>query len=101
VQQWQHVLNNVRLGLPVDSSGLVADGRPFKDIHDFKQILLADQEALARNLAQRLILYATGAPVSYADRASVDLILERSRENGYGLRSLLREIVMNQVFQRK
>lgn len=101
VQQWQHVLNNVRLGLPVDSSGAMADGRPFKDIHDFKQILLADNEALARSLVQRLILYATGAPVGYADRASVDLILERSRESGYGLRSMLREIVMNQLFQRK
>ena len=101
VQQWQHVLNNVRLGLPVDASGTMADGRAFKDICDFKRILLADEETLARNLVQRLILYSTGAPVSFADRAQVDLILQRSREGGYGLRTLIKEIVMNPLFQRK
>src|SRR5690606_23905961 len=56
VKQWEHVLNNVRLGLPVDASGATADGKGFKVITEFKKILLADEEALARNLVERLIL---------------------------------------------
>ncbi|MBY0524838.1 MAG: DUF1592 domain-containing protein [Gemmataceae bacterium] len=102
VKQWDHVVNNVRIGLPVDASGQTADGKSFADIHAYKRLLLADQEGLARNLVERLILYATGAPVGFADRAQVDQILKRSRDSKYGLRTLVREIILNQaIFQRK
>jgi hypothetical protein len=105
VKQWEHVLNNVRLGLPVDSSGATADGKEFRDVRQYKQILLADQEALARNLVERLILYATGAPVSFADRAQVDRMLKRSAKgpdgSEYGLRTLVQEVILSQTFQRK
>src|SRR5690606_21425885 len=63
--QWVHVQNNVRLGLPVDCTGAMADGQPFENIDQLKQILLKDEEALARNLVERLILYSTGAPASF------------------------------------
>ena len=49
-----------RLGLPVDPSGDFF-GRPFKDVREFKAILLEDRTALARKLARRLIVTATGA----------------------------------------
>lgn len=102
VKQWEHVLNNVRLGLPVDATGETADGKAFADIHEFKRLLLADQEGLARNLVERLVLYGTGAPVSFADRAQVDQVLKRSRNSQYGLRTLVREVILNMnLFQRK
>jgi hypothetical protein len=102
VQQWGHVMNNVRLGLPVDAAGTTADGRAFKDIHEFKSILLADEEGLARNLVERLVLYSTGAPAGFADRAQVALILEKSRAAKFGLRTLVRELILNPtIFQRK
>jgi hypothetical protein len=101
-QQWEHVLNNVRIGLPVDASGATADGQAFQDIHDYKRLLLTQEEAIARALVERLILYATGAPVSFSDRTQVDRILEKSRESGYGLRTLVREVAMNAtLFNRK
>jgi hypothetical protein len=102
VKQWGYVIDGVRSGLPVDASGTTVDGRSFHDINDFKQLLLADEEALARNLVNKLILYATGAPVGFADRAQVDLILQHSRDSHYGLRTLVREVVTNQsLFRRK
>ncbi|MFT7643176.1 MAG: hypothetical protein ACI9G1_004941, partial [Pirellulaceae bacterium] len=102
VQQWQHVLNNVRYGLPVDATGTTVEGSEFKDIYDFKKIVLADEETLARNLVQRLILYSTGAPVSFTDRAQVDAILKRSSDSKYGLRTLVREIIRTpQIFHWK
>lgn len=100
-QQWVHVQNNVRLGLPVDASGETVDGHDFKDIEQLKQILLQDEEALARNLIERLVLYATGAPVSFADREQVDRILRRSEESGYGLRTIINELVQSGLFRRK
>jgi len=101
VKQWEHVVTNVRFGLPVDASGTTPEGQAFRDVHDFKRLLLADEETLARNLVTRLILYATGAPVGFADRSQVDAILNRSRESHFGLRTLVREIILNQTIFRK
>ena len=102
VQQWQHVLNNVRYGLPVDATGATVEGQAFTDIHDFKRIVLADQQTLAQNLVEQLILYSTGAPVSFTDRAQVDAILKRSSDHQFGLRTLVREIILTpQIFHWK
>jgi hypothetical protein len=89
-----------RLGLPVDSSGEVG-GRSFKDIRDFKAILLEDRETLARNLAQRLIVTATGAPVGLSDRDVVEDILSRTRSRDYGFRSMIHEVVQSRLFRNK
>jgi len=87
--------------LPVDSTGVAPEGASFKDIHGFKKILLKDERRLARNLAERLLVHATGAGVSFADRAEVEKILDRAESKGYGLRTLIREIVRCETFRRK
>lgn len=99
--QWEHVLNNVRLGLPVDASGVTVDGKSFKNIHEFKRILMAEEEQVARNLVERFIQYGTGARVSFADRAQVEAILNRAREGHFGVRTLLIETIHSQLFRRK
>ena len=58
--------------LPVDSSGELPDGRAFKDIREFKQLLLHDEAQIARNLARQLVVYATGAPVRFSDRPQIE-----------------------------
>ena len=90
-----------RFGLPVDATGTTADGKPFKDIREFKRILLADEESVARNLVQRLILYATGAPVSFADRAQVERILSASKESRFGLRTMISQLTQSPLFSHK
>lgn len=88
-------------GLPVDCSGELWDGRKFADVREFKQLLLADEAVIARNLARQLIVYATGAAVSYGDRAAVERILKRTEPNHYGVRSLVREIIGSDLFLNK
>lgn len=85
-------------GLPVDASDKLADGRQFADIRQFKQRLLDDPDQIARNVAEKLVVYATGAPVSFADRVDIDAILERTRSSRHGLRSLIQEIVQSEMF---
>ena len=98
---WKHLYNNVRLGLPVDSTGQLPTGEKFTNIMEMKQLLLLDEEILARNLVNRLILYATGAPVSFADRREVDKILAKTKDSDYGLRSILHEITQSQFLRKK
>jgi Protein of unknown function (DUF1592)/Protein of unknown function (DUF1588)/Protein of unknown function (DUF1587)/Protein of unknown function (DUF1585)/Protein of unknown function (DUF1595) len=90
-----------RLGLAVDASGKLADGREFKDIDEFKQLLMKREEQVARNLTRNLIVYATGAGVQFADREVVEKILDRLKSEGGGLRSLVHEIVQSRTFQYK
>ncbi len=87
--------------LPVDASGELPDGRKFRDIRDLKQLLLADERQLARNLARQLAVFATGAPIRFSDRKQLEQILERAQPSQYGVRSLVRELVQSQLFLEK
>ena len=87
--------------LPVDTSGELPDGRKFQDIREFKELLLADEKQIARNLARQLTVYATGAPVRFADREQVEAILERASSSHYGVRSLILELVQSDLFRNK
>ena len=89
------------LAKEVDDSGKMAEGESFKNILDFKQLLLRDEEAIARNLTEQLLVYATGAPVRFADRDEVAAILEKSRASQFGVRTLIHEIVQSPLFLHK
>ncbi len=89
------------LGLPVDCSGELWDGRPFTDVRQLKALLLTDQELIARNLVQQLTIYATGSPIRFSDRPQIDNILAGSRAGGYGVRTLIHELVLSDLFRNK
>jgi hypothetical protein len=88
-------------GLKVDPSGEMADGRAFADIDGFKQLLLKDPRAIARNMVGQLVTYATGAPIGYADREVVEKVLDKTADSQNGMRSLIHEIVQSKLFQTK
>jgi len=90
-----------KMGQPVDCSGVLPDGRKFADVREFKNLLLADEAQIARNLARQLIVYSTGAAVGYGDRAAVERILKRTERNHYGVRSLVHEIIASDLFLNK
>ena len=88
-------------GQKVDPSGELPDGRTFQDVRELKQLLVSDPELLARNLTQQLIIYATGAPIRFSDRPAIAKILAHTRPEGYGVRSLIHEIVESDIFLNK
>ena len=90
-----------RQGAPVDASGELADGRPFSDVDQLKKLLLEQKEAVALNVVNNLITYATGAQVTFADRTETRAILQRARNRDYGLRTLVHEIIQSPLFQTK
>ncbi len=90
-----------RWALPVDASGDLPDGRKFSDIREFKQLLLSDEKQIARNLARQFTVYATGAPVGFADRSHIEAMLDRASSSHYGVRSLIHELVQSDLFRNK
>jgi hypothetical protein len=90
-----------KLGPAVDSSGQLEDGRKFEGIRDFKQLLLGQQEQVTRCLAEKLLTYGTGAGIEFADRKAVAGIVQRTIDQGGGLRTLVHEIVQSPTFRGK
>jgi len=90
-----------RLGPQVDATGETVAGKTFTGIDDFKKLLLEDPRQIARNLTGQLLTYATGAPVSFADRARVEQTLDRAQGANYGLRTLIHELVQSPLFLSK
>ena len=87
--------------LAVDASGKLPDGREFTDIRELRQLLLANEAQLARNLVKQLSIYATGSPVRFSDREELERILQRSRASQYGVRTLIHELVQSDLFLNK
>jgi hypothetical protein len=91
----------VNRGPAVEIGDKMPDGRPFADIEEYKKLVLTDPEAIARNLTNRLLTFATGADVQFADREIVNQIVARAAAKNYGLRSLIHEVVQSRPFLNK
>lgn len=89
------------LGLPVDASGVTEDGFRFADIREYKAHLRKSSEQIARNVLSKLIAFATGAEIQFADREEVERILDATRENGFPLRSLIHHVVASRMFRNR
>jgi hypothetical protein len=79
----------------------MADGRAFKDIDEYKKLILENKQELARNLVEKVMIYATGADIQFADRAVVEQIVATLRTRNYGFRTLIHEVVQSRVFVNK
>ncbi|MFM7071690.1 MAG: DUF1592 domain-containing protein, partial [Planctomycetota bacterium] len=88
-------------GKPVDSSGEWPEGPAFADVREFKRLLLRDEAAIARAFVNRLVAYGTGRAPTRAEHDEVSAIVARTREGGYGVRSLIHEVVQSDLFRHK
>lgn len=90
-----------REGLPVDPSGVTAQGESFDGIRGFKRHLMKDREQVARNLVCQLVAYATGGEIQFADREEVSRILDETRENNFPVRTIIHQVVQSRLFRNK
>jgi hypothetical protein len=88
-----------RLAQPVDSSGVLPDGRAFGDVRGLRRLLAGDTRPLLRNLAGRLAVFATGRPLSFSDRDRLEAIVLAAESRGGGVRAMLHELVQSELFQ--
>ncbi len=88
-------------GPAVDPSDVLADGRRFRNIDEYKKLLLEDKDQLARSLTEKLLAYSTGAAPTKVDKPEIEAIVGRLRDQKYGFKSLIHEIVQSPIFQSK
>lgn len=88
-------------GLPIDPSSVLPDGRKFANLTEFQELVAAKPEVLARNLAEKLIAYGTGAPVSFADRDELEQIVQKAGEEDYGFQSVIEAVITSPLFLQK
>ena len=72
-----------------------------RDIDEFRSIIASRPRTLARNVAEKLMVYSTGAAISYADRQEIDDIVEQVAKDNYGLRSIVQAVMTSPVFLSK
>jgi hypothetical protein len=93
-----------RVGPPTDPSGELQGGTKFTGVMDYRKMLVADrpkQRQLARNLANQLVVYSTGAPISFGDRTIIERILDKAGGDNPRMKELVHEVVQSPIFQTK
>ena len=88
-------------GLPVDSSGTMRDGTRLKDVTDLKRYLVENIDIFGKCLAEKLLVYATGRDLSYAEKVELDRIVEQVRMKGNGFQDLIVALVLSESFRTK
>jgi hypothetical protein len=88
-----------KLGLPVDSSGVLPDSREFEDIHQLQELIASDRERLLANLARQLAVYSIGREMAFIDRDAINAIVSRTQAKGGGIRTLIHELIQSELFQ--
>lgn len=85
----------------LDVSGSFPDGRKFKTLEEYKAGLMAQKDRFARAFSVKMLTYALGRPVGYADHELVDSLVEELRTNDYRIRSLITAIAASRPFNTK
>ena len=85
--------------LPVDPSGELPDGTNIAGPSGIKKFLLDRPEQFTRCLTEKLMTYAVGRSLSFADRGDIDRIVSTAPQYKYGLREIIQQIVASEAFQ--
>jgi hypothetical protein len=82
----------------VDAAGELPGGGVFASPAELKAILAGRQDAIARNLASRLLAYALCRPLRGYDEIVLDQIMPAVADDGYRLQTLIAEVVLSYPF---
>lgn len=83
---------------PVDAGGMLLNGATFDGPSQYKKLLLEEPKIIARNLAAKLLTFATGRHPEAGDILELDRIVAEVEKKDFGLRSLIHEVVQSQLF---
>jgi Protein of unknown function (DUF1592)/Protein of unknown function (DUF1588)/Protein of unknown function (DUF1587)/Protein of unknown function (DUF1585)/Protein of unknown function (DUF1595) len=87
---------------PIDASGRLITGEPFKNVRELKKILREQHRLdIYRCITEKLLTYALGRGLEYSDVETVDRIVERLDRDGGRFSSLLMGTIESAPFQQR
>jgi mono/diheme cytochrome c family protein len=86
-------------GQPVDASGVLPSGEAFSTPAQLRQIIKGMLPDFARCLTEKMLTYALGRGLHSYDKPTVRTITKRLAASGYGLQTLVQEIVRSVPFR--
>ncbi len=88
-------------GVTVNAEGRTPEGAAFDNLTQWKKIYRECDEQLAKGFAEQFLTYATGAPVQFSDRKSIQAIVQKSKSNDFGMHSIIQESLSSPIFLSK
>ena len=85
--------------VPIDTSGVLPDGKSFQGARDLKQILRGQSAAFTRNLTGKMLTFALGRGLEPYDRRTVEDIVRKMEQNNFRFSTLVMEIVKSKPFE--
>jgi hypothetical protein len=77
------------------------DGAQFTHVNDLKAYVVENLHDFGQCLSEKLLTYATGRTLSYADREAIRPLVAKNIESGGGFQDLLIALVESEVFRTK
>ncbi|MBP62680.1 MAG: hypothetical protein CMJ62_14265 [Planctomycetaceae bacterium] len=93
--RWRDTYEN---GRAVDASGRLIQKHDYAEATSFKAAIVREQHRFAKALTQHLLRFAIAQELTPADTLVVDDILTGASKDNYRLKTLLRELVLNERF---
>jgi len=85
----------------IDSSGLMPDGRAFKDATEFKQRLLEGRDKLARAFIDHLCTYALRRALAFDDQDDLNAIQAEAKKSGYRIKDIVRAVAISELMRKR
>ena len=101
VGNWRKWYGKEGKSAKVNPSGATPDGATFEDIEDWKEIYTQRSPQLAHGVVSQFLTYATGAHPRFSDDEALQRIVTKCGEAKHGVRSLLREAILSDIFLTK
>ena len=92
--RWRNRYEN---GRNVDMQGTLIQRYPFKDVVEFKQAIVQEEERFAKAFTAHLLRFALSRELSPRDKLQVESIVAANRENRYRLKDLVKTVVLSQA----
>ncbi|MEI8382832.1 MAG: DUF1592 domain-containing protein [Planctomycetota bacterium] len=85
----------------VDASGVLPDGRTFKDSGHFKKLLIEDRNHIARALIEHLCTYALRRVLTVDDKEDLNAIEAEAKKNEYRIKDLIRAVALSELLKKR
>jgi Protein of unknown function (DUF1588)/Protein of unknown function (DUF1592)/Protein of unknown function (DUF1595)/Protein of unknown function (DUF1587)/Protein of unknown function (DUF1585)/Planctomycete cytochrome C len=85
----------------VDASGVMPDGRSFKDSLQFKKLLIEDRDHIAGAFIEHLCTYALRRVLTVDDREDVLKIATEAKKSQYRVKDIVRAVALSDLMRKR